>query len=49
MKGEYFIYHISTKLKKNDQPVSNYSHFNNPTPQMYIRAKKNMYFFLLFY
>ena len=37
MKGECFSYHIST----------NYSHFNDPTPQMQIRTKK--YVFLLFF
>ena len=48
MKGECFIYHISTKLKQNDHPVSNYIHFGNPTPQMYIRAKKDVFFTVFF-
>ena len=38
MKGECYIYHIITKLKQNDNPLTNYSHFSNPTPQMYIRT-----------
>ena len=40
MKGECFNYHISTKVKPNDYLLTNYSHFNYPTPEMHIRTKK---------
>ena len=43
MKAESYIGHISAKLKQNDHPFTNYYHFIDPTPQMYIRTK-NMYF-----
>ena len=49
MKGECFSYLISTKVKPNDHPLTNYSHFNDPTPQMHIRTKKKNVFFLLFF
>ena len=48
IKGKCFIYHISTELKQIDHPLTNYSYPSNPTPKMYIHAKK-MYFFLLFF
>ena len=32
MKGECFSYHIITKRKPNDHPLTNYSHFNDPPP-----------------
>ena len=32
MKGECFIYHISTKLKQNDHPLTNYCHCSSRTP-----------------
>ena len=38
MKGECLSYHINTKLKPNDHPLTNYSHFNDPTPQMLLRT-----------
>ena len=44
MKGECLSYHINTKLKQNDQLLTNYSHFNDPTPQMHIHTKKNCIF-----
>ena len=48
MKGECLSYHINTKLKPNDHPLTNYSHFNDPTPQMHIGIKKNYIFFTVF-
>ena len=48
MKGECLSYHINTKLKPNDHPLTNYSHFNDPTPQMLIRTKKIVFFLLFF-
>ena len=48
MKGECLSYHINTKLKPNDHPLTNYSHFNDPTPQMHIGTKKNYIFFTVF-
>ena len=48
MKGEYFSYHIHTIVKPNDRRLTNYSHFNDPTPQMHIPAKK-ICICLLFY
>ena len=48
MKGECLSYHIKTKLKPNDYPLTNYSHFNDPTPQMHIRTKKNCILFTVF-
>ena len=49
MKGECLSYHINTKFKPNDHPLTNYSHFNDPTPQMLIRTKKNCIFFTGFF
>ena len=49
MKRECLSYHISTKLKPNDHPLTNYSHFNDPTRQKHIRTKKYIYYFLLFF
>ena len=48
MKGECFSYHISTTVKPNDYPLTNYSHFNDPTPQMHIRTKTICIFFTVF-
>ena len=47
MKGECFSYHISLNLETKDHALTNYNHFNDPTPQMHIRTKKYV-FFLLF-
>ena len=48
MKGECLSYHINTHLKPNDHPLTNNSHFNDPTPQMHIRTKKIVIFLLFF-
>ena len=48
MKGECLGYHINTNLKPNDHPLTNNSHFNDPTPQMHIRTKKIVIFLLFF-
>ena len=45
MKGECFIYHISTKLKHNDHLLTNYINLSNPTPKCISELKK--YVFLL--
>ena len=49
MKGGCFSYHISTEVKPNDHPLTNYSHFNDPPPQMHIRTKKYGFFFTVFF
>ena len=48
MKGECFSYHISTKVKPIDHPLTNYSHFDYPTPQMHIGTKKICIFLVFF-
>ena len=48
MKDEGFSYYISTKVKPNDNPLTNYSHFNYPTPQMHIGTKKICIFLVFF-
>ena len=47
MKGECLSYYINTKLKPNDHPLTNYSHFNDPSPQTLIRTEK-LYFPYIF-
>ena len=49
MKGVCLIYHISTKSKQNNHPLTNYCHFSNRTRQMYIRTKNYVYLFTVFY
>ena len=49
MKGDCYIYHISTKLKQNDHWLTSYCHFSDPTSQMYIHTKKLCIFYLLFF
>ena len=47
MKGECSSYHISTKkVKPNEHPLTNYSHFNDP--QMHIRNKEICTFLMFF-
>ena len=48
IKGECYINHINAKLKQNDHPLTNYGHFSDPTPQMYIHTKTNYAFFTFF-
>ena len=48
MKGECSTYHISTNVKPNDHTLTNYSHFNDPTPQMHIHTKKYVFFYCFF-
>ena len=49
MKSECFNYHISKKLKPKDRLLTNYCHFDYPTPQMHIRTKKNVFFYCFFF
>ena len=44
MKVRCFIYRISTKLKLNINPLTIYYYFDNPTPEMYIRTKRYVFF-----
>ena len=48
MKGECFSYHISTKVKLIDHTLTNYSHFNYPTPKRHIGTKKYVFFLVFF-
>ena len=56
MKGECLSYHMSTKLKPNDYPLTNNSHFYDTTPpppkkkkkKMHIRTKKYVFFYCFF-
>ena len=44
MKDECFSYHISTRFKPKDHSLTNYCHFNYPTPKCISKLKKNIFF-----